>query len=74
MHLKKIMAISHDRGGYWKHMTFYITYSKTLHKVGKHKEEKDIYKIYQNLFPDNEEILGKYGHLLFISGRYNKSK
>ncbi len=54
---KKVMAISHDRGGYWKHMSFYIPYSKALHKVGKHKEEKDIYKIYQNLFPDNEEIL-----------------
>jgi tetratricopeptide (TPR) repeat protein len=55
---EKVMAISHDRGGYWKHMTFYINYSKALHKVGKHKEEKDIYRIYQNLFPDNEEILG----------------
>jgi tetratricopeptide (TPR) repeat protein len=54
---EKVMAISHDRGGYWKHMTFYINYSKALHKVGKHKEEKDIYRIYQNLFPDNEEIL-----------------
>jgi tetratricopeptide (TPR) repeat protein len=70
---EKITAISHDRGGYWKHMTFYIAYSKALHKVGKHKEEKEIYRIYQNLFPDNEEILGNMATCFLSLGDTIKS-
>jgi TolB-like protein len=55
---EKISEISFKNGAYWKHKSFYLRYSKVLHRVGKHKEEREIYSIYQNLFPEDTEILG----------------
>ena len=70
---EKVMTISHERGGYWKHMTFYLQYSKALHNTGRHKEEKEIYRTYQSLFPDNKEILGNITTCFLTTGDTTKA-
>jgi tetratricopeptide (TPR) repeat protein len=56
---EKVMEISQERGGYWKHKMFYWFYGTALHKVGKHKEENEIYEIAQSIFPDYVDFLYK---------------
>ena len=51
------MEISLERGGYWKYELFYSNYGYALHKVGKHEEENEIYKIGLSFFPNSHDIL-----------------
>jgi len=50
---EKVEEISLERGGDWEYELFYREYGRALHKVGKHKEEKELYKIGLSIFPDN---------------------
>jgi TolB-like protein len=54
---EKAMEISLDWGGYWKYLDFYPWFGRAYHMVGKHKEEKEIYKIGLSIFPDNQDII-----------------
>jgi len=54
---KNAMEISLDWGGYWKYLDFYTYFGRAYHDIGKHKEEKEIYKIGLSIYPDNQFII-----------------
>jgi len=50
---EKVMKLSQDWGGNWAYDNFYRFYVWTLHRVGRHEEEKKISDIGFSINPDN---------------------
>jgi tetratricopeptide (TPR) repeat protein len=56
---EKVMEISRERGSDWKFEIFYDRYGDALHKIGRHKEEQELYDIGLNVLPDNSTIISR---------------
>jgi len=65
---EKVMEINREMGSDWKIESFYTIYGSTLHKIGKHEEEMNIYDIGLNVFQDNSAILARRIICLFSQG------
>jgi TolB-like protein len=52
----KVMEINLEKGSIWKDEVFYDRYGLSLHKVGKHEQEKEVYEIGLSIFPKSIDI------------------
>jgi TolB-like protein len=53
----KVMEINLETGSKWEFEMFYNIFGASLHKVGKHKEEKELYETGLSIFPNSGGIM-----------------
>jgi len=56
---EKVMEINRERGSDWKFEVFYDRYGDAFHKIGRHKEEQELYDIGLSVLPDNSTIIAR---------------
>jgi tetratricopeptide (TPR) repeat protein len=53
----KVMEINLETSSKWEFEIFYDKFGSSLHKVGKHEREKELYEIGLSIFPNSGSIL-----------------